>query len=183
MDDNELITRLHQQIQMACNLGQVHIDDLQQSYLAHLILRFSDADRLTTEAYAVDVPLNHLHPDQLHVVADECLLRCGLQLDHQRHATNLDPHLIQIGSESYKLLGKLLDGPQAQLFTHLGQHFADLASILRTLACRSDHLMSGFDRLELWREHASSEAFSKALDAFGDHRTIAYDRRGWNSLH
>ncbi|MEM7293692.1 MAG: hypothetical protein AAF420_09920 [Pseudomonadota bacterium] len=183
MDDNELIARLHDQISAACIAQDLHIDELQQTYLAHLILRFAEIQTLTTDTQDVDIPLQSLQPDQLHLVADECLLRCGLQIQASSASGALDSQLIRVGRESYRLLGEHLQGPSAQLFLLLDKDFVDLATVLQTLVLHSEHLMSGFDWLEAWRDIPSSEVLHGAHEAFGDQRIIAFDRQGWTSLH
>ena len=81
---------LQSQVEHACDRQRFLLDEEEQSYLVHLMARYSDIQSLPMESCNIPKQLAGMSPTQLREIGDQCLLLCGLLPDESASAVTVD---------------------------------------------------------------------------------------------
>lgn len=137
------ISQWHALVNEAQASTRLILNEVTESYLVFLLMRFSQGPKLIESVVALDFLESMKKPRQLQVellrdVGDKSLLFCGLfpGIAEQRHVSL--SYFADMGQAAYLTAGELQDRESAELYFQLSAQFVTLRQILQ--AMRGEYL-------------------------------------------
>jgi hypothetical protein len=162
------VAQWHALVAEAQSVCHLNLDEVIESYLVFLLMRFAGRADLSARVMA----LEFLHaqqrdarqPDRLRDVGDHCLLFSGLfpQLAESRLVRV--SYFIRIGRSAYHQLGLLLDRERDQLYSRLADAFVAVMDVLHAMrGLGGEPVLAPLAAAELWSDTGSRGAYHELL--------------------
>lgn len=151
--------------QAACQLS---LDEVLESYLVFLLMRFAERPDLARRVMALEfleAQRQDAHQaDRLRDVGDHCLLFSGLfpQLAEARLVRV--SYFVRIGRSAYDQLAVLLDRKRDQLYGRLADAFVAVMDVLHAMrGLGGEPVLRPLAAAELWADTGSRSAYGEIL--------------------
>lgn len=142
---------------------QSRLDEVLESYLVFLLMRFCDQPQLASKVMALEFlqaqEADCRQPGRLRDVGDQCLLFSGLfpQLAERRLVRV--SYFVQIGRSAYDQLASLADRHGNRLYARLAEAFVLVMDVLQAMRGLSgQRVLEPLAAAELWLDTGSSMA-------------------------
>lgn len=126
--------------QMHCG---IQLEEVLESYLVFLLMRFVDKPQLMEGMRAIELmeawqATGQAHYDQLREVGDKCLLQVGLfpKISTYKHLRS--DYFINLGQMAYHSLSVICKEASARLFQALADEFRTLVAVLNVIYIHRD---------------------------------------------
>ncbi len=183
IDDICTIEQLHRQVSVASARQKDTVDELQQSYLAHLLARYAGQRQFYIGRYSLTSNLCNFNPRELQTIGDECLLLCGLCSGPIESGDKPTRPAAALGRESYRLLAKHYDDAASSLYKQLEHSYDALISVLQTMVAHTTTpLPSLLDYAEQWCERGDANSYHRLQQQLLPHCFAPLDMRGTASI-
>jgi len=148
-----------------------HLDEVLESYLIFLLMRFTNKAHCTSRIMAEDyLQASSCHGgeriDRLRDVGDHCLLFSGL-FPHlaDRRMVSIS-YFVTLGRSAYLQLSDLLDRGMALVYGQLSEAFIVLVDVLHAMRELNGHpVLTPIQAIELWQDYGSRRCYERILAA------------------
>lgn len=144
-----------------------HLDEMLESYLVFLLMRFSDKPHCTSRIMAEEFLRTQActgkqRLERLRDVGDHCLIFSGLfpQLAERRMVRV--SYFVNLGQSSYRQAAELIDRGRSAVYGHLSEAFVVLMDILHAMReLGGQATLTSLQALDLWHDTGSRRCYQK----------------------
>lgn len=179
------VAQWHALVSEAQAASQQNLDELIESYLVFMLMRFTGQPDIAHSLMALDFldaqQDSSQKPDKLRDVGDQCLLFSGLfpQLAERRLVRV--SYFVNIGRTAYDQLSSLVDCRNNRLYGRLAEAFVGIMDVLQAMRGLSGQpVLQPLAAAELWTDTGSRSAFralSETTDALPLGQSSLYKHR------